>query len=196
MAEKEKKVTSERPARERSNERSMGSDRMDKASDKFVDAVVDVRRVTKVTKGGKRFSFSALVVSGDREGNVGIALGKSREVASAIAKATNRARKDLIYIPMRGTTIPYDVEGRHGASKVIIRPAYKGTGVIAGGPMRAIFEAAGIKDVLAKSIRSANPQNVIKATLNALAKLRSAKHIAHLRGKSVEEIVKGKNVSA
>src|SRR5579859_5089269 len=146
--------------------------------DKFIDTVVDVRRVTKVTKGGKRFAFSALVVSGDREGNVGIALGKSREVSSAIAKATNRARKDLISIPMRGRTIPYDVEGRHGSSKVIIRPAYKGTGVIAGGPMRAIFEAAGIKDVLAKSLRSANPQNVIKATLNALAKLRPAHEIA------------------
>jgi len=166
--------------------------------DKFIDTVVDVRRVTKVTKGGKRFAFSALVVSGDREGNVGIALGKSREVSSAIAKATNRARKDLISIPMRGRTIPYDVEGRHGSSKVIIRPAYKGTGVIAGGPMRAIFEAAGIKDVLAKSLRSANPQNVIKATLNALAKLRPAHEIARLRGKTIEEIVvvKEKNVSA
>ena len=168
----------------------------EKKEKSFIDTVVDVRRVTKVTKGGKRFSFSALVVSGDREGNVGIALGKSREVSSAIAKATNRARKDLIAIPMRGTTIPYDVQGRHGASRVIIRPAYKGTGVIAGGPMRAIFEAAGIKDVLAKSVRSANPQNVIKATLNALAKLRRAHEIAQLRGLSVEEIVKGKNVSA
>lgn len=168
----------------------------DKKEKSFIDTVVDVRRVTKVTKGGKRFSFSALVVSGDREGNIGIALGKSREVSSAIAKATNRARKDLISIPMRGTTIPYDVQGRHGASRVIIRPAYKGTGVIAGGAMRAIFEAAGIKDVLAKSVRSGNPQNVIKATLNALAKLRTAQDIAHLRGQSVKEIVKGKNVAA
>lgn len=162
----------------------------------FVDTVVDVRRVTKVTKGGKRFAFSALVVSGDKKGNVGIALGKSREVASAIAKATNRARKDLISIPLRGTTIPYDVKGHHGASEVIIRPAYKGTGVIAGGPMRAIFEAAGIKDILAKSVRSTNAQNVVKATLNALAKLRSAEHVARLRGKTVIEIVKGQNVSA
>ncbi len=162
----------------------------------FVDTVVNVRRVTKVTKGGKRFSFSALVVSGDRKGKVGIALGKSNEVSSAIAKATNRARKDLIEVPLRGTTIPYDVKGRHGASQVIIRPAYKGTGVIAGGPMRAIFEAVGIKDVLAKSVRSANPQNVIKATLNALAKLRSAGHIAKLRNQTIEQIVKGKNVSA
>ncbi len=162
----------------------------------FVDTVVDVRRVTKVTKGGKRFSFSALVVSGDRKGKVGIALGKSNEVSSAIAKATNRARKDLIEIPLRGTTIPYDVKGRHGASQVIIRPAYKGTGVIAGGPMRAIFEAVGIKDILAKSVRSGNAQNVIKATLNALAKLRSIDHIAKLRNQTIQEIVKGKNVSA
>ena len=162
----------------------------------FVDTVVDVRRVTKVTKGGKRFSFSALVVSGDQEGNVGIALGKSREVSSAIAKATVRARKDLIAIPLRGTTIPYDVEGRHGASKVRVRPAYKGTGVIAGGAMRAIFEAAGIKDVLAKSYRSSNPQNVVKATLNALSKLRSAKRLAQLRGQEIIERGKERNVSA
>lgn len=162
----------------------------------FVDTVVSVRRVTKVTKGGKRFSFSALVVSGDRQGNVGIALGKSREVSSAIAKATVRARKDLITIPLRGTTIPYDVTGQHGASKVIIRPAYRGTGVIAGGAMRAVFEAAGIKDVLAKSFRSSNPQNVIKATLNAFAKLRSADRMARLRGQTVQEMVKGNNVKA
>lgn len=166
------------------------------AENTFVDTVVDVRRVTKVTKGGKRFSFSALVVSGDRKGRIGIALGRSNEVSSAIAKATNRARKDLIEIPMRGTTIPYDVKGRHGASQVIIRPAYKGTGVIAGGPMRAIFDAVGIKDVLAKSIRSGNPQNVTKATLNAFAKLRSIDRLAKLRGTTIQEIVKGKNVAA
>ena len=162
----------------------------------FVDSVVSVRRVTKVTKGGKRFSFSAFVVTGDQQGNVGIALGNSKEVSSAINKATARARKNLIPIAMRGTTIPYDVKGRHGASRVIIRPAYKGTGVIAGGPMRAIFEAVGIKDVLAKSLRSANPQNVVKATLNALAKLRSAQHLAQLRGIQLERKVKGKDVSA
>jgi len=155
----------------------------------FVDTVVDVRRVTKVTKGGKQFSFAALVVSGDKEGNVGVALGKSREVSSAIAKATNRARKKLIPVPMRGTTVPYPIKGRHGAAQVIIRPAYKGTGVIAGGAMRAIFEAAGIKDILAKSVRSANPQNVIKATLNAFAKLRSASHLARLRGTTIQGLI-------
>lgn len=162
----------------------------------FVDATVDVRRVTKVTKGGKQFSFSVLVVTGDRQGNVGIALGKGREVSAAIAKATLRARKHLIPIQMRGSTIPYDVKGQHGAAEVIIRPAFKGTGVIAGGAMRAIFECAGIKDVLAKSLRSSNPQNVVKATLNALSKLRSAASIARMRGRSLDQIVTKKAAPA
>jgi small subunit ribosomal protein S5 len=157
----------------------------------FVDHVVSVRRVTKVTKGGKRFSFSALVVSGDRKGRIGIAVGKSKEVSLAIAKATNRAHKDMIKIPLRGTTVPYEVQGKHGASKVIIRPASDGTGLIAGGAVRAIMDALGAKNVLTKSLGSANGHNVAKATLNALAKLRSAAHIAKLRGKSVKEIVGG-----
>lgn len=161
----------------------------------FVDSVVSVRRVTKVTKGGKNFSFSAFVVSGDKEGRIGIAQGKSREVSSAIAKATARARKKMFKVPLRGTTIPYPVTGRHGASKVVLRSAYKGTGVIAGGPLRAMMEALGIKDVLAKSLGSSNPQNVVKATLNALAKLRSVEHLARLRGKTVEEVVRGSHVS-
>ncbi|MBN1549724.1 30S ribosomal protein S5 [Candidatus Babeliales bacterium] len=162
----------------------------------FVDTVVDVRRVTKVTKGGKRFSFAAFVVSGDQQGRVGMALGKGKEVSAAIAKATNRARKNLITFPLRGTTIPYKVEGRHGASKVMIRSAYKGTGVIAGGAMRSVFEAIGVKDVLAKSLGSANSLNVVKATFNALAKLRSVDHLAKLRGKTVQELVKGDHVAA
>ncbi|MFC1841699.1 30S ribosomal protein S5 [Candidatus Dependentiae bacterium] len=165
--------------------------------DAFSDHVISVRRVTKVTKGGKRFSFSALVVSGDKEGRVGIALGKSREVSSAITKATNKARKKLIEIPLRGGTIPYDVKGKHGASKVLIRSASKGTGVIAGGAVRSLMEALGIKDVLAKSLGSGNPQNVVKAALNALAKLRTAKHLAYQRGKTVSELVGGqKDVTA
>jgi small subunit ribosomal protein S5 len=162
----------------------------------FVDAVVSVRRVTKVTKGGKRFSFSAFVLTGDQNGRIGIAQGKGREVSSAIAKATNRARKHLITVSLRGTTIPYDVEGRHGSSKVVLRSAYKGTGVIAGGSMRSLMGALGIKDVLAKSLGSSNPQNVVKATLNALAKLRSVDDFARLRGKSREQIIKGSHVSA
>jgi small subunit ribosomal protein S5 len=158
----------------------------------FVDYVVHVARVTKVTKGGKTFSFSALVVSGDQQGNVGIGLGKSREVSLAIAKATNQARKNVITITLRGTTVPYDVKGRHGASKVVIRPAYKGTGVIAGGAVRKVMEAAGVKDVLTKSLGSSNPKNVAKATLNAFAQMRSAADLAKLRGKTVAEIVGSK----
>ncbi len=157
----------------------------------FVDVVVDVNRITKVTKGGKRFSFSALVVSGDKQGHVGIALGKSREVAQAIAKATTKARKSMFSVPLRDATIPYDVTGRHGSSKVVIRSAYKGTGVIAGGAVRAVMEALGIEDVLAKSVGSPNRQNVVKATLNALAQLRSAAHLAKLRNQTVKEMVKG-----
>lgn len=158
----------------------------------FVDTVVDIRRVTKVTKGGKRFTFSAFVVSGDQNGQVGIAQGKSRDASSAIAKATARARKKMIKVAMRETTLPYDVAGHHGSSKVVLRAAYKGTGLIAGGAVRAVMNALGIKDVLAKAIGpSRSPQNVVKATLNALAKCRSAVDIARLRGKSVKEIIKG-----
>lgn len=158
----------------------------------FVDHVVSVSRVTKVTKGGKRFSFSAFVVSGDQEGRVGIGVGKSKEVSSAIAKATSQARKNLIEIPLRGTTLPYNVKGRHGAAKVIIRSAYKGTGVIAGGPVRMVMESLGVKDVLAKSLGSKCGFNVVKATLNALAKCRSAAHLAKLRGRTIDQLVKGK----
>ncbi|HJM69012.1 MAG TPA: 30S ribosomal protein S5 [Candidatus Babeliales bacterium] len=162
----------------------------------YVDAVISVRRVTKVTKGGKRFSFSAVVVTGDQKGNIGLAQGKSREVSSAIAKATSRARKKMINVALRGTTIPYPVVGRHGASTVILRSAYKGTGVIAGGAMRAVMDVVGIKDILAKSIGAPQHQNVVKATLNALAQLRSASHIARLRGKTIAEITRGSHVSA
>ncbi len=156
----------------------------------FIDTVVNVSRVTKVTKGGKRFSFSALVVTGDQQGKIGIALGKSREVSLAIAKATNRARKNMIEVPLRGTTIPYDVAGHHGSSTVVIRAAYKGTGVIAGGAVRAVMEAIGVKDVLAKSLGSGNRKNVVKATLNALAKLRTAARLAQLRDMSVADMVR------
>lgn len=162
------------------------------AETSFVDTVVSVRRVTKVTKGGKRFSFSAFVVSGDQQGKVGIGLGKSREVSSAIAKATARARKNLIEIPLRETTLPFDVTGRHGATNVIMRPATKGTGLIAGGAVRAVMGALGVKDVLTKTIGpSRSGINVAKATLNALAKCRSLTHIAHLRGKKISQIIKG-----
>ena len=157
----------------------------------FVDHVVSVRRVTKVTKGGKRFSFSAFVVSGNRQGQVGIALGKSKEATAAITKATNRARKNMITVPLRGTTIPYEVRGKHGAAKVVVIPASRGTGKIAGGAVRAIIDAAGIEDALTKSLGASTGLNVAKATLNALAKLRSAENLAKLRGITVKEMVKG-----
>lgn len=161
-----------------------------KKEEQFVDYVIDVRRVTKVTKGGKRLSFSAFVVTGDRQGRVGFALGKSREVSLAIAKATSRARKNLITVALRYETLPYPAEGQHGATKVVVRPASKGTGIIAGGAVRAIMDAVGARDVLTKALGSSNSQNVAKATMNALAKMRSAKEIAHLRGmQSVNDLV-------
>ncbi len=169
----------------------------DKEQSGFVDSVVKVKRVTKVTKGGKRFSFTAFVVSGDQKGKVGIGFGSSRDVSSAIAKATLQARNNLFEVAMRGSTIPYDVRGRHGASEVVILPAYKGTGLIAGGATRSVMEALGVKDVLIKSIGpSGCGQNLVKATLNALAKCRSASRIAQLRGKTIEEITKGSHVIA
>jgi len=169
----------------------------ERGNSEFVDFVVDVARVTKVTKGGKRFSFAAFVVTGDRKGRVGIALGKSREVSMAIAKATNKARKNMFSVSLRGQTIPFPVEGRHGASRVILRSASKGTGLIAGGAVRAVLEALGVKDVLTKSVRSENRKNVVKATLNALAKLRTAQEFARQRGQSsISEMVRGKHVTA
>lgn len=165
-------------------------------AEEYSEAVLNVRRVAKVIKGGRRFAFSALVVIGDKKGNIGVALGKSREVSSAIAKALRRARKNMISIPFYKTTIPFTVEGKQGGSKVIIRSASKGTGVIAGGAVRAVMEVAGIKDILAKTIGSSNPQNVVKATLQALGKLRTAKEIAKLRGKTVKDLFGEKHVAA
>ena len=168
----------------------------DAASVEFVEALLNVRRVAKVIRGGRRFAFSALVVVGDRNGKVGIALGKGREVSAAIAKAFKRARKNLVAVPLFNSTVPFETVGFYGASKVILRGATKGTGVIAGGAMRTICDAAGIKDVLAKSIGSSNPQNVAKATFAALGKLRSARQIAKLRGKTIAELIEGSNVAA
>jgi small subunit ribosomal protein S5 len=165
-------------------------------ADEYVESVLDVRRVAKVIKGGRRFAFSALVVVGDKNGNIGIALGKSREVASAISKALRRARKSMFAVPLYKTTIPFTVTGKHGSSLVLIRSASKGTGVIAGGAVRAVMEALGVKDVLAKSLGSANPQNVVKATVNALQKLRSAKQLVAMRGKTLKDVFGEKNVAA
>lgn len=162
----------------------------------YMETLLNVRRVAKVIKGGRRFGFSALVVVGDKNGNVGLALGKGREVSSAIAKAFKRARKNMIPVPRNGTTVPFTLEARHGASRVLIRAASKGTGVIAGGAMRTIMEAAGIKDVLAKSLGAPNAQNVAKATMTAFRSLRSANHLARLRGKTVAQIIEGSDVAA
>ncbi|MBT4595202.1 30S ribosomal protein S5 [bacterium] len=159
--------------------------------DDFAEAVLQVRRVAKVIKGGRRLSFSALVVVGDRAGKVGIALGKSREVSSAISKAYKRARKNMVDVPLYKTTIPFTVQAKHSASKVLLRSASKGTGVIAGGSVRAVLDALGVKDVLAKSLGSPNPGNVARATMEALQTLSSASHIAKLRGKSIKELIGG-----
>lgn len=173
---------------EEKNRRSFMAKAPQEPVEEYAEAVLNVRRVAKVIKGGRRFAFSALVVVGDRKGNVGIALGKSREVSSAIAKALRRARKSMFSIPLYKTTIPFSVEGKHGSSRVIIRSASKGTGVIAGGAVRAVMEALGVRDVLAKSLGSSNSQNVVKATIHALKKLRAAQHIAALRGKTMKDL--------
>lgn len=164
------------------------------APEEYSEAVLSVRRVAKVIKGGRRFAFSALVVVGNKKGSFGVALGKSRDVSSAIAKALRKARKTMMTVPMYKTTVPYAVFGKHGASKVLIRSAGKGTGVIAGGAARAVMEALGVRDVFAKVIGCSNPQNVVKATIKALQQLRSAQQIAKIRGKSVKDMIGANDV--
>lgn len=154
----------------------------------FVEKIVATNRVTKVTKGGKNFSFSAIVVIGDREGNVGVGKGKAIEIVDAIRKAKERASKTMFKIPIINGTIPHEMLGRFGASKVLMRPASPGTGVIAGGTTRAIFEAAGIENILCKSMGSNTPTNVVKATVIGLKKLRTINDIAKLRNKTFAEL--------
>ncbi|CAM1369041.1 30S ribosomal subunit protein S5 [Tenacibaculum sediminilitoris] len=157
----------------------------------LVDKLVGVQRVTKVTKGGRAFGFSAIVVVGDGNGVVGHGLGKSKDVSSAIAKAVEDAKKNLVRIPILDGTLPHEQKGKFGGAKVYIKPASHGTGVIAGGAVRLVLEAVGIKDVLSKSQGSSNPHNVVKATFDALLQLRSASTIAKQRGISLEKVFNG-----
>jgi small subunit ribosomal protein S5 len=154
----------------------------------YIDKIVHVNRVAKVVKGGSRFSFSALVVVGNRAGRVGIGLGKANEVPEAIRKAIDKAKKSLQTIALAGTTIPHSVLGHYGAGKVMLKPAARGTGIIAGGPVRAVMEAAGVADVLTKSLGTNNPHNVVKATVEGLVQLRSKREIARGRGKQREAL--------
>ncbi|MCA7118881.1 MAG: 30S ribosomal protein S5 [Acidibrevibacterium sp.] len=168
--------------RERSRERESGDDLMDK--------LVSINRVAKVVKGGRRFAFAALVVVGDQKGRVGYGAGKAREVPEAIRKATERAKRTMIRVPMReGRTLHHDVEGRFGAGAVVLRSAPAGTGIIAGGPLRAVFETLGLGDVVAKSLGSRNPHNMVKATFAALQRCTNPRGVASRRGKKVSDLL-------
>ena len=174
-------------ARGPQRDRDRGGD--DRKSE-YADKLVHINRVAKVVKGGKRFGFAALVVVGDQQGQVGFGHGKAREVPEAIRKATEAARRGLVRVPMRDKrTLHHDSEGRHGAGKVVLRSAPPGTGIIAGGPMRAVFEMLGVRDVVAKSLGSTNPYNMVRATFDALKAQENPRGVASRRGKKVSEIV-------
>ncbi len=165
--------------------------------DEFVDKLVAINRVAKVVKGGKNFGFAALVVVGDQKGRVGFGKGKAREVPEAIRKATQEAKRNLVRVPLReGRTLHHDAAGRWGAGKVVLRSAPPGTGIIAGGPMRAIFETLGVQDVVAKSLGSSNPYNMVRATVDALKNQTSPRMMASKRGKKVSDILSGRGRGA
>ncbi|EAU43985.1 MULTISPECIES: 30S ribosomal protein S5 [Salipiger] len=173
---------------ERDNRRNNRRDRDE--TPEFADRLVAINRVSKTVKGGKRFGFAALVVVGDQKGRVGFGKGKAKEVPEAIRKATEQAKRKMIRVPLReGRTLHHDVEGRHGAGRVVMRTAPQGTGIIAGGPMRAVFEMLGVHDVVAKSIGSQNPYNMIRATLAGLEREQSPRNVAQRRGKKVADIL-------
>ncbi len=178
------------------------NDREDRDNE-FIDKLVHINRVAKVVKGGRRFGFAALVVVGDQRGRVGYGHGKAREVPEAIRKATDEAKKSLIRVPLKdGRTLHHEVRGHHGAGKVVVRPAPAGTGVIAGGPLRAVFEALGVGDVVSKSLGTSNPYNMVRAVFDALQNQQSPRMVAQRRGRSVTDIIarreggKGEQASA
>ena len=173
---------------ERDNRRGRRDDRDE--NPEFQDRLVAINRVSKTVKGGKRFGFAALVVVGDQRGRVGFGKGKAKEVPEAIRKATEQAKRNMIRVPLRdGRTLHHDIEGRHGAGRVVMRTAVPGTGIIAGGPMRAVFEMLGVQDVVAKSLGSQNPYNMIRATLDGLKAEASPRSVAQRRGKRVADIL-------
>ncbi len=169
-------------------QRGRGRDREE--GPEFADRLVAINRVSKTTKGGKNFGFAALVVVGDQRGRVGFGKGKAKEVPEAVRKATDQAKRQMIRVPLKeGRTLHHDIEGRHGAGKVVMRAAPTGTGIIAGGPMRAVFEMLGVQDVVAKSLGSQNPYNMIRATIDGLKQEQSPRSVAQRRGKKVSDIL-------
>lgn len=179
-----------RNPKENTRGKGRGKEKVQEADSDLIDKLVGINRVAKVVKGGRRFSFAAMVVVGDGRGRVGFGTGKAREVPEAIRKATDQAKRNMIRVPLReGRTLHHDVNGHFGAGKVILRAAPAGTGIIAGGPMRAVFDAMGVQDVVAKSQGTQNPNNMIKATFDALQNSFSPRSIASKRGKKVGEIV-------
>ena len=163
--------------------------RFEREQSEYIEKVVATNRVSKTVKGGRVMKFSALMVVGDGKGKVGYGLGKAAEVPEAIRKGIEDAKKNLVKVSLKGTTIPHEIVGKFGAGEVLLMPAAPGTGVIAGGPVRAVVEVAGIKDIRTKSLRSNNPSNVVRATINGLASVKSAEEVAAKRGKSVKEII-------